>query len=105
MKTIVLPLLRTENSIGAIGPIEILTKTCGLWRQLNEGKSRSPLFGILVVSDNRKPVTFANGIPLPPTATLDGQKAALIVVQSIHEELDPPFARNEPYEKLVTECF
>src|SRR5260221_839846 len=105
MKTIVLPLLRTENSIGAIGPIEILTKTCGLWRQLNEGKSRSPLFDVLVVSENRKPMTFANGITLRPTATLDEVKPDLIVVQSIDEELDSALERNEPYVKWVKEWF
>src|SRR5215831_18459625 len=87
MKTIVIPLLKTVNSIGVAGPIEILTKTCPLWQQLSEGKSRAPLFEVQVVSENGKPVTFANGITIRPNANIGRVKPDLIVVPSIDEEL------------------
>ena len=105
MKTIVLPLLRTENSIGAVGPIEILTKTCVLWRQLNEDTSQAPLFDVQVVAENRRPITFASGITLRPSATLDDVKPDLIVVPSIDEELDSALKRNQPYVNWVKESF
>src|SRR5258708_33992191 len=105
MKTIVLPFLRTENSIGAVGPIEILTKTCLLWRQLNEGKTQAPPFDLQVAAENRKPITFANGITVHPSATLADVKPDLIVVPSIDEDLDTALKRNQPYVEWVRESF
>src|SRR5262249_24768848 len=67
MMTIAIPLLETENSIGAVGPLEILTKTCVLWRQINESKSDGPPFDVQVVAEKRKPMRFANGITLRPS--------------------------------------
>src|SRR3989442_11223949 len=105
MKTIAVPLLRTENSIGAVGPIEILTKTCVLWRQLNEGAPGGPLFDLQIVAEKRKPVAFANGIPLNRSASLDEVKPDLILVPSIDEELDSALKRNQSYVEWVKESF
>jgi transcriptional regulator GlxA family with amidase domain len=105
MKTIAIPLLRTENSIGAVGPIEILSKTCVLWRQLNENRSSGPLFDLQIVSEKRKPVSFANGITLHPTAGLDDVRPDLIVVPSIDEELDSALKQNRSYVDWVRESF
>jgi len=105
MKTIAIPLMRTENSIGVVGPIEILTKTCVLWRQLHERKSEEPLFDVQIVSDSRRPITFANGITLHPNATLGDVKPDLIVVPSIDEELDSALQRNRLYVEWVKESF
>jgi transcriptional regulator GlxA family with amidase domain len=104
MKTIVIPLLKTENSIGAVGPIEILTKTCALWRQLSGGKSKAPLFDVQIVSENGKPVTFANGITIHPNATIGKVKPDLIVVPSIDEELHA-LQRNKPLVAWIKESF
>jgi transcriptional regulator GlxA family with amidase domain len=105
MRTVALPLLRTESSIGAVGPIEILTKTCALWRQLNDGKSRRRLFDVQIVAEKRKPVTFANGITLHPSAGFDDVKPDLIVVPSIDAELDFALKRNQPCVEWVREAF
>jgi transcriptional regulator GlxA family with amidase domain len=105
MKTIAIPLLRTENSIGAVGPIEILTKTCVLWRQLNELKSQEPLFDVQIVSEDGKPIRFANGITLHPNARMDDVKPDLIVVPSIDEELDSALRRNQAYVEWIKESF
>src|SRR5258708_39308075 len=105
MKTIAIPLLKTENSSGAVGPIEMLTKTCGLWRQLNEGKSPGPLFDVQIVSDNGKPITFANGITLHPSALIGDVKPDLIVLPSIDEEIGSALERNRPYVEWVKESF
>src|SRR5579859_1492572 len=105
MKTIAIPILHTENSIGAVGPIEILTKTCVLWRQLNELESQEPLFNVQIVSENRKPITFANGITLHPNAKIGDVKPDLIVVPSLGDELDSDLERNQPYVEWVKESF
>jgi len=105
METIAIPLLRTKNSIDTVGPIEILAKTHVLWRQLNEGRSNRPLFDVQTVGENRKPVTFANGVTLHPSVTLDSVKPDLIVVPSIGEELDSALKKNQPYVDWVRESF
>jgi transcriptional regulator GlxA family with amidase domain len=105
MKTIAIPLLRTKNSIDAVGPIEILTKAHVLWQQLSKGRSYRPLFDVQTVAENRKPVTFANGIALRPSATLDSLKPDLIVVPSIGEELDSALKKNQSYVDWVKKSF
>ncbi len=105
MKTIAIPLLKGENSIGTVGPIEILTKTCVLWRQLNERGPRGPLFDVQIVAEKRKPATFANGITLHPSATLSDVKPDLIVVPSLDEELDSALKKNQIYVDWVRESF
>jgi len=105
MKTIAIPLLQTENSIGAVGPLEILTKTCILWRQINERKSDGPLFDVQVVAENRKPLRFANGITLRPSAVFSEVQPQLIVVPSIEEDLGRSLLRNRAHVQWVRECF
>ena len=105
MKTIAIPLLKTENSIGAVGPIEILAKICVLWRQLNERQSQEPLFNVQIVSESRKPFKFANGISLHPNALIGDVQPDLIVVPSIDEELDSALERNQSYVEWVKESF
>jgi transcriptional regulator GlxA family with amidase domain len=105
MKTIAIPLLRTENSLGAVGPIEILTKTRVLWRQLNESQSDGPLFDLQIVAEKRKPLTFANGITLHPSATLSDVKPDLIVVPSVDEDVESALNRNRPYVEWVSAQF
>jgi transcriptional regulator GlxA family with amidase domain len=105
MKTIAIPLLRTENSIGAVGPIEILTKTCVLWRQLKESQAYGPLFDLQIVAEKRKPVTFANGITLHPSATLSDVKPDLIVVPSVDEDVESALNKNQPYVEWVSAQF
>jgi transcriptional regulator GlxA family with amidase domain len=105
MKTIAIPLLRTENSIGAVGPIEILSKTCVLWRQLNESASDGPLFDLQIVAEKRKPLTFANGITVHPNATLSEVKPDLIVVPSVDEVMESALNKNQLYVDWVREQF
>lgn len=105
MKTIAIPLLWTKNSIDAVGPIEILTKAQVQWRQLGEGRPKCPLFNVQTVAENRKPVAFANGITLRPSATLGSVKPDLIVVPSIGEELDSALKKNQCYVNWVKESF
>lgn len=105
MKTIAIPLLKTPNSIGTVGPIEILTKTCALWRQLNEGKSQHALFDLQVVAENRKAVHFANGITVHPNATVDDVAPDLIVVPSLEEEIGPALDKNQAYVEWVRGLF
>jgi len=105
MKTIAIPLLKTENSIGAVGPIEILTKTCALWRELTKRRSGGPLFDVQIVGERRRPVTFANGITLHPSATVSEVKPDLVVVPSIDEELDSALKKNQAYVEWVRDSF
>src|SRR5262245_55091226 len=97
MKTIVVPLLRTKNSIDVVGPIELLTKTSVLWSQLNEGRSTRSLFDVQTVAEDRKPIRYANGITLRPSVTLNSVKPDLIVVPSIDDEIDSALEKNRPY--------
>jgi transcriptional regulator GlxA family with amidase domain len=105
MKTVALPLLRTGNSIGAVGPIEILTKTCALWRHLKDGKSRQRLFEVEIVAEQRKPITFANGITINPSAGMHEVEPDLIVVPSIEEDVDSALENNRPYVEWIKERF
>ena len=105
MKTIVVPLLRTENSIDVVGPIEILAKTRVLWSQLNEGRSSRPLFDVQTVAENRKPIRYANGITLHPSVTLNSVKPDLIVVPSIDDEIDSALEKNRSYVDWIKESF
>src|SRR5262249_55702754 len=63
------------------------------------------LFDVQIVSEKRKPITFANGISLHPSASLDEVKPDLIVVPSIDEELDSALKKNQPYVDWVRESF
>jgi transcriptional regulator GlxA family with amidase domain len=105
MKTIAIPLLRTKISIGAVGTIEILTKTCVLWRQLNERAPNGPLFDVQTVAEDRKPITFANGITLRPSNTLSNSKPDLIVVPSLDDDVDSCLDDNQDYVTWVRQSF
>jgi transcriptional regulator GlxA family with amidase domain len=105
MKTIAIPLLETENSIGAVGPLEILTKTCILWRQINESKSDGPLFDVQVVAEKRKPVSFANGITLRPSAVFSEVQPELIVVPSIEEDIGSSLLKNRAHVEWIRDSF
>src|SRR5258707_9922947 len=104
MKTIAIPALQTEASIGAIGPFEILHKTCGLWRQLAQNDSK-PFFDVQIVGLNRKPIVYANGITITPTATIDHSQPDIIVVPSIDEEIEDCLKKNAPYISWVRKRF
>jgi transcriptional regulator GlxA family with amidase domain len=105
MKTIAVPLLRTETAFGAVGPIEILRKTRLLWRQLSDGSSHRPPFDLQIVAEKRKAITFANSISLHPNAALDDVNPDLIVVPSIDDDLDSALKKNQPYVEWIRESF
>src|SRR5262249_38312327 len=73
--------------------------------QMNARKSQAPLFDVQVVAENRRPLTFANGITLHPSATLADVKPDLIVVPSIDEEFDSALTKNQPYVERFKEAF
>jgi len=87
MKTIAIPALYTAESIGAIGPFEILSKTCGLWQQVGRPRS-APLFDVRIVSVSRKPIAYPNGVTITPTATFQTCRPDLIIVPSLDEEIE-----------------
>jgi transcriptional regulator GlxA family with amidase domain len=97
--------LRTTNSIDVVAPVELFAKILLLWRQLNKGKSSRPLFRVLTVAENRKPVTLTNGVTLRPDATLGGVKADLIVVPSINDRFGLALKKNRSYVDWVRESF
>lgn len=105
MKTIAIPALQTEESMGAIGPFEILTKTCELWRQLSQGSFGSPLFDVQIVSHNRKPITYGNGITIKPNATLNKARPDIIIVPSLDNDIGKSLKRNRTYVSWVRDAF
>jgi len=105
MKTIAILLLETATSIGAVGAVEILAKTCTLWRQVNQSRSDSPLFDVQVVAEKRKPVSFANGITLRPSAAFGEVKPDLIVVPSLEEDIEPALLRNSAHVQWIKQRF
>jgi len=96
MKTIAIPALYTAQSIGAIGPFEILSKTCSLWRQIAQTDS-GPLFDVRIVSSNRKPIVYANGVTITPTATIQKCKPDIIIVPSLDEQIEDGLKQNAVY--------
>jgi transcriptional regulator GlxA family with amidase domain len=105
MKTIAIPALQTEESMGAIGPFEILTKTCSLWRQLSDKNSGCPLFDVQIVSHNRRPIPYSSGITVKPHATLNESRPDIIVVPSLDEDIGESLKRNHTYVSWVRDAF
>jgi len=64
-----------------------------------------PLFDFQVVAENRTPATFANGITVRPTATLDEVKPNVIVIPSIEEELDSTLRKNQNYIEWIKKSY
>lgn len=105
MKTIAIPLLDTENSIGAVGPLEVLTKSSILWRQLADVGSQSRPFDVCVMAEKRKPIHFANGISLTPAATFGEVKPDLIVVPSLEEDVKRSLRKNQAAVEWIKDSF
>src|SRR5438034_5318290 len=105
MKTIAIPALRTDESLGAIGPFEILNKTCGLWRQLSDKNSGPPLFDVQIVSYNGRPIPYANGITVKPQATLNKSRPDIILVPSLDEDIEKSLKRNDVYVSWLRDAF
>jgi transcriptional regulator GlxA family with amidase domain len=104
MKTIAIPALHTAESIGAIGPFEILTKTCGLWRQIAETAS-GPLFDVRIVSTNRKPIEYRNGVTITPSATFRTCKPDIIIVPSLDEDIEHSLKQNDACVSWLRKSF
>ena len=105
MKTIAIPILETENSIGAVGPLEVLTKSSILWGQLAGSKAQSRPFHVYIVAEKRKRINFANGISLTPGATFDEVKPDLIVVPSLEEDVRKSLQKNQAAVEWVKESY
>jgi transcriptional regulator GlxA family with amidase domain len=104
VKTIAIPALRTAGSLGAVGPFELLGKTCGLWRQHTQTTS-GPLFDVCVVSSSRKPIAYPNGVTITPTATFHACRPDIIVVPSIDEEVENSLKQNATCVSWLRKCF
>jgi len=104
MKTIAIPALYTSESIGAIGPYEILSKTCGLRRQIAQPSS-GPLFEVRLVSASRQPIVYPNGVTVVPTATFRTCKPDIIIVPSLDEEIERSLKQNAAYVAWIKRSF
>jgi transcriptional regulator GlxA family with amidase domain len=104
MKTIAIPALQTADSLGAIGPFELLGKTCALWRQLAQTPS-APLFTVRLVSASRKPIAYPNGVSVTPTATFQSCRPDIIVVPSIDQAIDDSLKQNAACVSWLRKCF
>jgi len=105
VKTIAIPLLETENSIGAVGPLEVLTKSSILWRHLAVSESRTRPFNVCIVAEKRKRINFANGISLTPGAIFGEVKPDLIVVPSLEEDVRRSLQKNQATVEWIKESF
>jgi transcriptional regulator GlxA family with amidase domain len=104
MKTIAIPLLKTKNSIGAVGPLEVLTKSSILWRQLAGSESSRP-FDVCIVAESHKRLSFSNGVSLTPGATFGEVRPDLILVPSLEEDVRQSLQENQATVEWIKESF
>ena len=93
MKTIAIPAFRTAESMGAIGPFELLTKTFLLWRETAQSAS-GRLFDVQLVAANRKPIVYPNGVTITPTATFHSCRPDIIIVPALDDQIEDCLREN-----------
>jgi len=95
----------TFASIPITGPMDILNKSCALWRGATGDGAGQPAFDIELVSLSRKPLHFGDAVTLHPGATIaTARKPDLILIPSAGDNVLESLPSLRAFVPWITAC-
>lgn len=95
----------TFASIPITGPMDILNKSCALWRAVAGDGAGPPAFEIELVSLSKKPLRFGDAVTIRPGATIaTAQRPGLILIPSAGDDVLESLPSLRDFIPWITQC-
>ena len=94
--------VKTFASIPIIGPMDMLNKSCAIWRRAGGG---GPSFDVELVSLTAKPIRFGSTVTLHPHASIvTARRPDLVIIPSLGDDLVKSLDSNRGFVPWIKSC-